>query len=655
MPKSKSLLWIASILLIVFLLFKDPLRLLAYALLTGSAEFQDYPEPELSQWQANKPRLFSRNQSPLARPVSFARALHSDLHGSDEVIGVTAPSFELAWHAEENLFVSEGPVFDAAGNVYFSPVFPPDNSLIVSLEPEQGKRRWAIQHPSAAAGAGTPLVLEDPDSGKDIIYLGSYDLAMALSSDGDVLWQTPSGLPAVAADEYRSEHHSFGINYHIQSDTLITSIGDGHLFIVDRKSGKPLLEKPFLLPGAPTKLSNFTVPKQVLDNANHDIAHMVPQNGIRGNRDAVSAVLHGAAGELQKVSNFFSIDSNTGRIWIAATLEDEADGNIDGFSNYAALYGLDLSRQGDKVDIEIAVIRKVPGGTASTPAISADGKRIYIADAFDSVYAINAESGEVIWTFNVGDKVTGSIDVAVDNGEIYANTRTEILQLIDLGKRAKLGWKANLNMYNTGFLQKNFKGLGAEITANGIAFTGAVGVINGKQKFPMRLGAGLIDRQTGEIRFFADGAEDSVSSTVTAPDGSIYIGNSPLRRVLGRAILGQKHSPEKPRGGISRFKPKSYRAVIKEALWASKVRLENAIRWQQTAPGSIPDELHQVNALFQQSSLVAPKAILAGDLSADTWHTIQTEFEAFILSENSSLIDKAVRVENLLKRVQEGK
>lgn len=655
MTRRKTLLLSTAAILVVFILFHKPMRLVAYSLFTGSAKFTIYAEPQLSSWRPMAPRLYSKNPHPLARPFSFGRALHSDLHGSDEVMGVTAPSFELAWHAEENLFVSEGPVFDKQGNIYFSPIFPMDNSLIVSLEPEHGHRRWAITHPSAAAGAGTPLVLEDPETGEDIVYLGSYDTAMAIDTNGSIIWQSASGLPAIQNGNYLSKHHSFGINYHIHSDSLITSIGDGHLYIVDRKTGSPLLKKPFMLPGAPTGLSNFTVPKRVLDRANADIAHMVPSSGINGDNDAISAVLHGAAGELQKVSNFFSIDSNSGRIWLAATIADEEDGEVDGFSDYAALYGIDLARNGAVAELRIASITKVPGGTASTPAISADGQRIYIADAYDTVYAIHAQSGDIIWQYKVGDKVTGSIDVAVDNGEIYANTRTDIFQLIDQGDRATLGWKAKLDMYQGGFLQDNFKGLGAEITANGVAFTGAVGVIHGKQKFPMRLGAGLLDRQTGKIRYFADGAEDSVSSTVTAPDGSIYVGNSPLRRVLGRAILGDQHSPAKPRGGISRFKPNSYLSVIKEALWAIQLRLENAAQWQTKAPGSIRDERHQVKALFEQCRHVAPKAIAAGEISPEDWQLVEQDFQTHIASTDDNLTKQAEFAKRLLSRITEGK
>ncbi len=648
MPKMKIFVLLLTAIVIIFAVFHKPIRLITYALLSGKATFQEYTLPPLSQWQATQPRLYSSNPSHYARPVAFARALHSDIHGSDEVMSVTAPSFELAWHAEKHLFISEGPVFDGQGNVYFSPVFPPDNSLLVSLDPEHGKRRWSIEAPSAAAGAGTPLVLEDPSSGRDIIYVGSYELAMAVDTDGQVIWQTPSGLEKITPGQYLSKHHSFGINYHIHSDSLITSLGDGHLYIVDRQSGKALLDKPFMLPGAPTGLSNFTVPKTVLDRANADIAHMVPPKGINGNNDAISAVLHSAAGELQKVSNFFSIDSNSGKIWLAATLEDAADGELDGYSNYAALYGIDLIRKDDKVELSISVVRKVPGGTASTPAIRADGKRIYIADAYDTVYAIDSSDGEIIWQYNVGDKVTGSIDVAVDNGEIYANTRTDILQLIDLGESAALGWKANLDMYRPGFLQQNFKGLGAEITANGIAFTGAVGVVHGKQKFPMRLGAGLIDRKTGEIRFFADGAEDSVSSTVTAPDGSIYVGNSPLRRVLGRAILGTQHSPQKPIGGISRFKPSSYRAVLKEALWAIKVRIDNANSWQDSPAGAIADEWHQIKILYQQCKIVAPMAISQGEISSEEWKEINTALKENIIEGNQALDKKSTQLQQLI-------
>lgn len=586
--------------------------------LSTESTLNTYPLPGKTPWRPSGPKKISLNDNINARQVTFGRALHTDTHGSDEISTVIAPVVELDWTAEENFFVAEGPVFDKAGNIYFSPIFPPENVIMISLEPKLGERRWVLE--GVSAGAGTPLIIMDPDSGEDIIYVGTYDRAVALKTDGTVLWDVPTGLPMIDPGNPQPGQHSYGINYHMQTETLIAGMADGHVYVLDRRTGRALLDKPFMMPGAPTKMTNFSLPDNIAAKANLDIAHMVGAAEAKG--DPVSSVLHGAAGELQKISNFFSIDSNSGRIWIAATLPDEEDGNLDGWSDYAALYGLDLVQEGSNYRLEIKIASQVPGGTASTPAISADGKRVYIADAFGSVYAINAENGDKFWSIDVGSKITGSLDVAADNGEIFANTRTDIKKLIDRGDRAELAWTANMDMYEAGRFQRNFKVLGAEIGANGIAFSGGVGVVSGKQRFASKLGVGLIDRETGEVISFTGGAEDSVSSMVTGPDGGMYIGNSPLRRVMGRAVLGKAHSPQPVVGGISRFKPVKQNLMIRDALWAAINRAENAATLVQSHINVVEQDIFQIQQLIDQCRRVAPLAIKEGSLAQSSWQNI---------------------------------
>ena len=475
-----------------------------------------YDLPDKTNWKPEGLRKISSNKNINSRPVSFARSMHTDLHGSDEIGTVIAPAFEFDWNAETNYFTPEGPVFDKYGNIYFCPVFPPDDVIMISIEPTKGERRWALE--GYSAGCGTPLILIDPDSGDDVVYIGTYDRLVAATTEGDIIWDVSTGLAKTDPTSVKANQHNFGVNYHPQTDSLIASVGDGHVYVFDRKTGEPRLEKPFLMPGDKLPSTNFTLPEKVAKDANEQIKHMV---GNVGDLSPITAVLNAAAGELQRVTNFFSIDTNSGRIWLASTLPDEEDGTKDGWSEIAALYGIDLEPEGDHYRMEIKVIAKVPGGTASTPAISPDGSRVYVADAFDTIYAINTKNGDRVWSLNVEDKVAGSINVSADNGELFVNTRTHIKKIYDRGNHGELGWTANLNMYDTGFLQSNIKALGAEIAANGIAFTGAAGVVAGKQKFPLRLGAGIIDRETGEVVFFADGAEDSVSSMVIAPNGDI--------------------------------------------------------------------------------------------------------------------------------------
>lgn len=610
-------------------------------LFASESTLKEYPLPGKTNWKPVGAKKISSNANVNARQVSFGRALHTDTHGSDEIATVIAPAVELDWTAETHFFIAEGPVFDAQGNIYFSPIFPPENVLMVSLEPTKGERRWVLEGGSAGAGAGagTPLVIIDPETGKDVIYIGTYDRAVALNTDGTILWDVATGLHPADPTNPQPSEHSYGINYHMQTDSLIASMADGHVYVLDRKTGKKMLPHPFMMPGARTKLTNFSLPENIAREANKDIAHMVGSS-----EDPVNAVLHGAAGELQKISNFFSIDSNSGRVWIAATLPDEEDGNADGWSDFAALYGMDLVPDGDLYQFDIKITTRVPGGTASTPAISADGKRVYVADAFGKIYAINTANGEYFWSFDVGSKVTGSLDVAADNGEVFANTRTDIKKVIDRGDYAELAWVANLNMYEPGRLQENFKDLGAEIGANGIAFAGAVGVVAGKQRFAAKLGVGLIDRETGEVAYFTGGAEDSVSSMVTGPDGGMYIGNSPLRRVIGRAVLGKDHSPQEVVGGITRFKPIHQNLIIRDALWAAANRAENAATLVNSNPAVVEQDIYQIRQLLTQCRQVAPRAIKEGSLSAHSWAAIErtlTRVDPLLVVEQQALLTVA--------------
>jgi len=654
--KLTNIKWILPFLVILPLFFflptglNDKLKIGMARFFTTDSSLKSYELPGKTNWKPSGLRKLSANKNINSRPVSFARSMHTDIHGSDEIATVIAPAFEFDWNAEPNYFTPEGPVFDQEGNIYFCPVFPPDDVIMISIEPEKGNRRWVLE--GFSAGCGTPLILQDPKNGKDIVYIGTYDRLVAADTDGTIIWDVPTGLQKTDPSTLKANQHNFGVNYHPHTDSLIASLGDGHVYVFDRKTGKPLMSEAFVMPGDKLPSTNFSLPDGIAREANKQIASMV---GQVGNVDPIVSVLNAAAGELQRVTNFFSIDTNSGRIWIASTLPDEEDGTKDGWSEIAALYGLDLVKKGHLYDLEIKIVARVPGGTASTPAISPDGKRVYIADAFNTIYAIDTVSGERIWSLDVENKVAGSINVSADNGELYVNTRTKIKKVFDRGDHAELGWTANLNMYETGFLQTNMKGLGAEIAANGIAFTGAAGVVAGKQKFPLQLGAGIIDKETGEVKYFAGGAEDSVSSMVIAPDGGLYIGNSPLRRVLGRVILGESRSPQPVVGGITKFKPIHQNLTIRDALWAAANRAKNAAQFAETNKDVVQEDIFNIRQLLNQCRIVAPAALEERALSQESWDAIKIivdQVYASLQVSRSSLLEAHHALNQAVKLVE---
>ena len=93
---------------------------------------------------------------------------------------------------EKDKFIVEGPTVDHLGNLYFSPLWSPKEEILVSLEPTKGKRRWAL--PGHGYGAGAPLILKDPKNLREIIYVSVYHKAYAVSTEGKVLWEVPTGL-----------------------------------------------------------------------------------------------------------------------------------------------------------------------------------------------------------------------------------------------------------------------------------------------------------------------------------------------------------------------------------------------------------------------------------------------------------------------------
>ncbi len=658
MIQNKKLIFILTTCLILFaavalFLTTKSGKMYAVSVLTTESIVRAFDLPEKTNWKPKGVRTTASVSETHGWQTTYARTIHVDSHSSDDMPTVISPAFELDWIVEPTMFIPEGPVFDSDGNIYFSPVFPPEDVILVSIEPENGERRWVLE--GLSAGAGTPFIYTDKELGEDIIYLGTYDRVVALKTDGTVIYDQASGLTMPKTKDINGGYHSYGMNYHLQQDALVTVMGDGHVTIVDRKTGISLLQEPYLLPGDKTAVTNLTLSKDLIEKANEDLALMYGDWGKDSNFSPLESVFHALFGELQQVTNFFSIDKNTGRIWIAASLPDKEDGNPDGFSEYGALYGLDLVKEGEYFTMKIKHTIKFNGGTSSTPTISADGKRVYVADAFNHLHAINTDTGEKIWSLEAPDLITGSLTVSSDNGEIYANIRNDIIKIIDHGDHATLGWTAEMNGYIPGRFQRNFKGLGARTAANGVVFTGAVGVVNGNMKLPSKLGVGLLDRETGKLRFFADGAEDSVSSIVISPAGEIYYGNSPLRRILSRAAFGKPFSPQIPQGGITKFKAIHFELMLRDALWAAANKASNTATIVEQNQNAAKQDIAQIKQLLAQAVTIGPKAVAEGYLTEENWLEILSQ--VVIIQQNikpttATLLDSATRLKEAVDLIE---
>lgn len=212
------------------------------------------PSPGASQWRPTSVNL-AAHTSPVIPGNDRFFALHGDTHNADELSIAASPGLKLDWTAEPDMFIAEGPTEDINGNLYFSPIYPIENVILVSLDAKTGARRWAVpaRDERQSAGGGAPLILNNPDSpGEQIIYLGVYDRAVAIRQSGEMVWDVVTGLkPATANSGGLDNRHVLGLNYHVQADALVGFTAAGDIYVLDRATGDPLLDQPSAIEGAP--------------------------------------------------------------------------------------------------------------------------------------------------------------------------------------------------------------------------------------------------------------------------------------------------------------------------------------------------------------------------------------------------------------------
>ncbi|MGB5809285.1 MAG: hypothetical protein WBG86_02070, partial [Polyangiales bacterium] len=227
------------------------------------------PLPEIEGWAPVGARTVGGYEYDIIPEPNAFHTMHVGPNNGDSVWVAVAPRHELDWVAEESFYVPEGPTYDNAGNLYFSPLFPQEDVSLVSLDAETGSRNWAIAGNGRNAGSGAILVLNDPDNpGEQLIYHATFTEVMALRPDGTEIWRVATGLelPPVVQGE-GSPTHSFGFNYHPPTDSLVGLTLGADIFAFDRQTGD-VVAPPTKVPGAPATTADAGLPQFVVDASN---------------------------------------------------------------------------------------------------------------------------------------------------------------------------------------------------------------------------------------------------------------------------------------------------------------------------------------------------------------------------------------------------
>ena len=146
----------------------------------------------------------------------------------------------------------------------------------------------------------------------------------------------------------------------------------------------------------------------------------------------------------------------------------------------------------------------------------------------------------------------------------------------------------------------------------------------------LHVGMGLLDRQTGKLRYFAEGREDSLAMSVVAADGSIYVGHSPLRRAVGKALFPELTGDVT--GGIARFKPVRLDLLARDAICAAEARAANANTLNQiTEAAAVSIDSRQIGFLIIRAENAIQTAVSDNDMTQADAELLRT-----LLAESSA-------------------
>ena len=566
---------------------------------------RNVPAPPPTAWKPTGCRAVPFTNPVLPDRTAFRRT-HGDLDSSDEVALAYPPVFAREWIAEPQLYQVTTPSFDAAGNLYMTPFRSYERILLISLDGRTGERRFVLPlEDGDRVGGVVPMVLNDPESGGEVVYVNAYDRIVAVRTDGSLVWSAPSGLgPSTSATQV-----GLGIAWVPNADAIVGLTRDGFVFLLDRRTGAPLLDAPYQLPGEKTPPTVLDIPSSVLASTQRLLEPLVDFSGTNGLVDMMNVLLGGGS----EVANSLSVDGRTNRLWIAATAPDAADGAIDGVSELGALYRIDVLRKAGGWALEPVCRRDFTGGSASTPTLGANGTRVYLGDNVGSLLSIDAETCGERWSVPLGAQVFGSVAAASDGREIYAATATGIFQVFDDGVRGRRGWTAVNDVYDvpgtlSGYGEMNLLLTGAG--ANGLVTQVGVGLTTGARSLPVRTGILHLDRATGRPRGFADGLEESLGAMSTGADGVLYLPHAPLRRAFA-AALGLTGEPLV--GGVSRWASVRDDLLARDAACAAADRAANArVETVACAEAARADAV-QIDALRKQARAAAARALDAPD------------------------------------------
>lgn len=374
---------------------------------------------------------------------------HADAANSDYSPVRGARNLTLAWRRELGGMINLGATADTSGRVYVTTAAT-DGCRLHALDAATGRTLWCSEALNRLAVSSSPLLDKD---GR--IFIADSEAMFAFDSAGKILWRTPIvGAPLSA-------------QFTPQGNLIFTTL-IGRIYLLRRDTGEPVLPPLELIAGA-----SFDAGKGAMAC-------------MRGAPECPSA-------------NTLAVDAR-GRIFftfwtpgapsagVRAMQVDEGPG-----PSISSLWTNDT----------------LPGGSAASPDISADGTRIYLTDNAGGLHALDADTGRTIWSHPLGYEAGGSTSTSPQGLILPAGGGKGVVAAFkDEGASARQVWRRD-DLINRGIPTQ---------AAGGVAYAAV-------SKSRMKNDLVVLDTATGAELDREPLAGDTVFTvgTTVGPDGMVYV------------------------------------------------------------------------------------------------------------------------------------
>jgi outer membrane protein assembly factor BamB len=318
-------------------------------------------------------------------------AVHADAANTDYSPVDPGADVALAWdeHIDGSLRIGPlpwtinlGPTLDPDGNLYLTS--SQRGCHLRSLDGATGELRWCAADIDLLAVSSSPLIDRD-----GVLYVADGLGLHALDPGGSERWLVPlDGVPLSV--QFTSQGHLAFVTH------------TGTAYVLDRRDGRSLVDPVDLAPGVEWR----------------------PEDGMmacaRGTEACPSA-------------NTLAVDLATDRLVFTLWAPGAAQAGVR-----AVRY---------REDPEPALVPEwendaLPGGTASSPVLSADGSRVYVTDNQGSLHAVDAATGASVWDVGIGGASGGSPSLSPEGLIMPAGGNgIPVVAVRDEGARAEVVWR----------------------------------------------------------------------------------------------------------------------------------------------------------------------------------------------------------------------